>query len=181
MYVALLRGINVGGKCLLPMKELAAIFAASGASRVGTYIQSGNVVFQAEDAEQVVARVTPEIKVRYGYPGHIVLRSSDELTSAFKRNPFVKAGAAIDTLHVYFMSAKPDAAAVRSLDPERSPGDSYVVKDREVYLQLANGMSRTKLTNLYFDHQLKTVSTARNWKTVTKLVELMVEEKPGTS
>ncbi len=181
MYVALLRGINVGGRCLLPMKELAAIFAASGASRVRTYIQSGNVVFEASDAEQVVGRVTPEIKVRYGYPGHMVLRSRDELTSAFASNPFVQAGAAIDTLHVYFLNARPDAAAVSSLDPERSPGDSYVVMGQEVYLQLLNGMARTKLTNLYFDHQLKTVSTARNWKTVTKLVGMMGEAKPGTS
>ena len=84
-----------------------------------------------------------------------------------------KAGAPLETLHVYFLADKADAAAVRGLDAERSPGDSFVVKGREVYLHLSNGMARTKLTNVYFDSKLKTVSTARNWKTVGKLVEMM--------
>jgi len=79
----------------------------------------------------------------------------------------------LDPLNVYFLADMPDPAAVKSLDPERSPGDTFVVKGREVFLHLPNGMARTKLTNAYFDSKLKTVSTARNWKTVGKLVELM--------
>ena len=75
-YIALLRGINVGGKAKLPMKELAAIFIAAGARDVVTYIQSGNVVFGSEQAETVVAQVTAEIARVYAYPGRIVLRSA---------------------------------------------------------------------------------------------------------
>ena len=169
-HVALLRGINVGGKAKLPMKELVAIFAAVGARNVRTYIQSGNVVFDSDAPEPVVESVTREIASVYGYPGRIVLRSAEELRAAYQGNPF--AGAPAETLHVYFLADVPTEAALRALDPERSPGDRFAVLGREVYLQLPQGMARTKLTNAYFDGRLKTVSTARNWNTVGKLVEL---------
>ena len=174
-HVALLRGINVGGKAKLPMKELAAIFRAAGATSIETYIQSGNVVFEAGGsgegaAEGCVAAVTTEIARVYGYPGRIVLRSAEELRKAYKLNPF--AGAAEEALHVYFLAEWPEKTAVQGLDGERSPGDSFVVKGREIYLHLPQGMARTKLTNVYFDAKLGTVSTARNWKTVGTLVEM---------
>ena len=170
-HVALLRGINVGGKAILPMKELVAIFEACGASEVKTYIQSGNVVFFSDSAEEVVGRVTGEVARVYGYSGRVVLRSGVEMEAVLRGNPFL--GAAVATLHVYFLADRPSAAAVKGLDAQRSAGDSFVVIGREVYLQLPNGMARTKLTNSYFDSRLGTVSTARNWNTVGKLVELL--------
>ena len=172
-HVALLRGINVGGKAKLPMKELAAIFAAVGARDVQTYIQSGNVVFESDAAEPLVEAVTKQIAAVYGYPGRIVLRSGAELRKAYKVNPFEKAGAPAETLHVYFLADMPASAAVKLLDPEHSPGDSFAVVGREIYLRMPRGMARTKLTNAYFDAKLKTVSTARNWNTVGKLVEML--------
>ena len=172
-HLALLRGINVGGKGKLPMKELAAIFAAAGATNIRTYIQSGNVLFESPLPEPLISKVTTEIARVYGYPGRIVLRSAAELITAFRSNPFAKADAPTETLHVYFLADKPDAAAIKSLDPDRSPGDSFVVKNREIYLHLPNGMARTKLTNAYFDSKLKTTPTARNWNTVGKLVEML--------
>jgi uncharacterized protein (DUF1697 family) len=172
-HLALLRGINVGGKASLAMKELAAIFAAAGATNILTYIQSGNVIFEAGDPQSVVTAVTAEIARVHGYPGRIVLRSAAELKAAYEANPFAQAGAPIETLHVYFLADAPDPTAVKALDPDRSPGDSFVVRSREIYLHLPNGMARTKLTNAYFDAKLKTVSTARNWNTVGKLLGLM--------
>jgi uncharacterized protein (DUF1697 family) len=172
-HLALLRGINVGGKAMLPMKELAAIFAAAGASDVRTYIQSGNVIFTAAKPEATIAAVTVEIARIYGYPGRIVLRSVAELRAAYKTNPFAEAGAPAELLHVYFLADVPDPATVKLLDPGRSPGDSFAVQGREIFLHLPQGMARTKLTNAYFDTKLKTVSTARNWNTVGKLMQRM--------
>jgi uncharacterized protein (DUF1697 family) len=175
-HLALLRGINVGGKASLPMRELTAIFAALGARSVRTYIQSGNVLFDAPDPASLVLAVTSEIAARFGYPGRIVLRSATELRDAFAHNPFVGSGsAAPESLHVYFLADRPSPAAVQALDPKRSPGDTFVVREREIFLHLPSGMARTRLTNAYFDAQLKTVSTARNWKTVGKLVEMLDE------
>ena len=175
-YLALLRGVRVGGKAKLPMKELAVIFAEAGATEVRTYIQSGNVVFGAagaSEAREIGARVTVEIARVYGYPGRIVLRSAEEMRSVLKNNPFAKAGADAEMLHVYFLADVPDAAAVKGLEAERSPGDSFAVRGREVYLHLPGGMARTKLTNAYFDGRLKMVSTARNWRTVGVLAGMM--------
>lgn len=172
-HIALLRGINVGGKGKLPMKELAAIFTAVGAASVRTYIQSGNVVFESAAPEAVVEAVTKQIAAKFGYPGRIVVRSAVELRGAYGANPFEKTGAPVESLHVYFLADVPAAAAAKSLDPERSLGDSFAVVGREIYLHLPQGMARTKLTNTYFDTKLKTVSTARNWNTVGKLVAML--------
>ena len=104
MHLALLRGINVGGKAKLPMAALSAIFAQAGATGIRTYIQSGNVVFHHPEPEACVAEVTTAIAGTFGYPGRIVLRSADELHEAFHNNPFLKAGADPATLHLYFLA-----------------------------------------------------------------------------
>lgn len=72
-----------------------------------------------------------------------------------------------------FLAEVPGEAELSTLDPDRSPPDTFVVHRREVYLQLPRGVANSKLTNAYFDAKLKTTSTARNWRTVTKLLELM--------
>jgi uncharacterized protein (DUF1697 family) len=75
-------------------------------------------------------------------------------------------------LHVLFLADQPGAAAVASLDPDRSPPDAFVVRGREIYLRCPNGVGTTKLTNAWFDSRLATISTGRNWRTVLKLFEL---------
>ncbi len=171
-HIALLRGINVGGKARLPMRDLIAIFESAGATNVRTYIQSGNVVFTSHAPEPLVAAVTAEIAARFGYPGRIVLRSARALREAYAANPFAQPGGPEDPLHVYFLADQPTQAAVDALDHARSPGDSFAVLNREVYLHLPNGMARTRLTNAYFDAQLNTVSTARNWRSIRALLAL---------
>jgi uncharacterized protein (DUF1697 family) len=85
----------------------------------------------------------------------------------------LKPDAVLESLHVLFLADLPEASRVAVLDPERSPGDEYIVRGREIYLRLTTGAANTKLTNAYFDSKLATVSTGRNWRTVTKLLELM--------
>jgi uncharacterized protein (DUF1697 family) len=174
-YVALLRGINVGGKNILPMKDLAEIFRQAGCERVSTFIQSGNVLFSARaNAESALAeRISAAIEAQFGYRIPVVLRTHEELAAAISANPYI--GQVIDEkfLYVYFLQSLPAKESVAALDPNRSVPDTFVVHGREVYLNLPNGMARTKLTNAWLDSKLKTVSTARNWNTVLKLLELM--------
>jgi uncharacterized protein (DUF1697 family) len=174
-YVGLLRGINVGGKNKLPMKDLAAMFVTAGCADVRTFIQSGNVIFRADAtlSRRVPDLVASQIAERFGYRTPVVLRSADQLREVIGANPFLEAGAHEDSLHVMFLADLPKAAAVAALDPERSPGDTFVVRGRDVYLRLPNGNAKSKLTNAYFDSKLVTVSTVRNWRTTTKLLELM--------
>ena len=174
-YVALLRGINVGGKNILPMKEFAAIFEKAGCGEVRTYIQSGNVVFAcpASAVKTLPEKITLAIEKRFGFRAPIVVRSADELRTVLRDNPFLKKVDDHRWLHVYFLADAPEVKAVATLDPARSAPDAFHVSGREIYLHAPNGMGRSKLTNAYFDSKLATVSTARNWATVQKLLEMM--------
>jgi uncharacterized protein (DUF1697 family) len=173
-YAALMRGINVGGKNKLPMKDLAALFADAGCSDVRTYIQSGNVVFKASErvAAGLPAVIAKRITDGFGYQTPVVLRSAGQLAAVAAGNPFLERGLPEEMLHVLFLADVPEKLAVAGLDAERSPGDTFIVHGGEVFLHLPNGMGRTKLTNAYFDSKLATVSTARNWRTVLKLAEM---------
>ncbi len=172
-HVALLRGVNVGGKNCVPMKELAEIFVDAGCTDVRTYIQSGNVVFRAARAlaESLPSRITEQIATRFGCRIPLVLRTAEQLAAAVRDNPFQKVPQ--EMLHVYFLAGLPDASRVAQLDPNRSKPDAFVVHGREIYLHLPNGIGRSKLTNAYFDSKLATTSTARNWRTTLKLLEFM--------
>lgn len=174
VHVALLRGINVGGKNMLPMKDLAAMFTNAGCASVSTYIQSGNVVFEASPAlsRRIPTLIERAISDRFGYKVPVMTRTGGELHKIVRGNPFLQAGADAGTLHVAFLAGPPAAAKVKALDPDRSPPDAFAVRGREIYLQCPNGYGRTKLTNGYFDSKLATTSTVRNWRTVVKLLEL---------
>ena len=175
--VALLRGVNVGGKNKMLMKDLAQIFTQAACTDVRTFIQSGNVIFRAKPAslEKLPGLIANRIADRFGYTVPVVLRSLEELGGAIRNNPFLKAGADDAPLHLYFLASLPAARSVAALDPARSLPDTFAVRGREVYVHLPNGMARTKLTNAYFDSKLGTTSTARNWRTVLKLFEMMQE------
>ncbi len=170
--VALLRGINVGGKNKLAMKDLVALFEAAGARDVRTHIQSGNVIFTASAAAaRRAAKQVEAALARRGLRSPVVLRSAAELAAAVANNPLAR-DADPASLHVAFLSKKPKAAAVAKLDPLRSPPDRFVVRGRDIYLCCPNGVARSKLTNDYFDRSLGVVSTLRNWRTLSKLIEL---------
>jgi len=175
VYAAFLRGINVGGKNKLPMKDLAAMFTAAGCSDVRTYIQSGNVVFRAGAslAARLPAIVSAEIASKFGLAVPLVLRTLPQMIAVVASNPFLKRGAAPEQLHVVFLADTPTADLVTLLDPDRSPPDSFHAAGAEIYLHLPNGAGNSKLTNAYFDSKLRTMGTARNWRTVNTLLEMM--------
>ena len=169
-HAALLRGINVGGKNKLPMKALAETFVKAGCTDVTTYIQSGNVVFRASAAvmKKLPATISAMIAAEFGHKVPVILRSHEEIAAAVAANPFVGS----EPLHVAFLADEPATEAVSGLDPNRSPGDRFHVIGRNMYMHLSNGAGNSKLTNAWMDSKLSTISTARNWATVLKLLEL---------
>jgi uncharacterized protein (DUF1697 family) len=173
IHVALLRGINVGGKNVLPMKDLAALFVDAGCTDVRTYIQSGNVVYSASAAvaRKAPALVEAAIAKRFGFAVPIQTRSVEELRAVVAGNPLL-ASHEPDDLHVIFLAQEPTTKQAGDLDPNRSPGDTFVVRGREIYVACPNGVGNSKLTNAWFDSRLATVSTGRNWRTTQKLLEL---------
>lgn len=173
-YVALLRGINVGGRNMLPMGVLVHMFADAGCAEVRSYIQSGNVLFAASRAcaKRLETLIPEKVSERFGFRPVLVLRTADALARVVAANPFLGPGTDTRFLHVGFLSDAPQPAKIKLLDANRSPPDRFEVRGQEIYLNLPNGMGRTKLSNAYFDAKLATASTFRNWRTVLKLVEL---------
>jgi uncharacterized protein (DUF1697 family) len=171
-YVMLLRGINLGGKNKLPMKALLPLLEGLGCAHPRHYIQSGNVVLQAsaKRASTLAEKAAQAIATQFELTVPVVLRSADELRAVTRTNPYLKSGAELDTLHVMFLADEPERSRVAALDPQRSPPDTFEVRGRDIFLCLPNGVARSKLTNAYFDSQLDTVSTARNWRTVLTLI-----------
>jgi uncharacterized protein (DUF1697 family) len=171
-YVALLRGINVGGSNKVSMADLRAMFQAHGLADAQTYIQSGNVVFSATAKEAVlIDRLEAAITETFSLQIPLVVRSRAQFAAVLAADPF--ADAAPNVAHVAFLSGKPSAKAIASLDPDRSRPDAFKVVGREVYLHYPNGSGRSKLTGDYLERVLGVRATVRNRNTVSKLLALM--------
>ncbi len=171
VYIALLRGVNVGGANKLAMGDLRSVFESAGCSGVETIIQSGNVVFEAPEAiaSHLAPVVEAQIRLRFGIASPVIVRSGASLGEIVDRNPFLRAGVDPGALHLMCLSSRPSQDDVAALDPHRSPPDEFILHDREIYLRLPNGVARSKLTNAYFDKALRTIGTLRNWRTMTRL------------
>ncbi len=167
-YIALLRGINVGGNRKIPMSDLRALFDELGHTDVRTYIQSGNVVFTAKAGPpaRVRAAIEKAIAGAFGFEVTILLRTPAELATAVEHNPF---GAAA---YVTFLETAADAKKVEAIDPAPFAPDEFAVHGREVFLHCPNGYGTTKLNNGLFERRFAARATTRNWKTVTTLLEL---------
>jgi len=173
-YVALLRGINVGGHNKLAMKDLVSMFADAGCGRVRTYIQSGNVLFDAAPglARKIGSVIQESIRERCGLDIPVITRTLDEFADVVENNPFGETETGVKFLAVGFLAQRPTAARIAALDPQRSPPDELVACGREIYLYCPNGVARTRFTSAYLDSTLGTLCTARNWRTTLKLLEL---------
>ena len=176
-YLALLRGINLGPKNKILMPDLVEVFTKAGCEDVRTYIQSGNLIFEAtpEVSTRLPELIAKEIQRRFGHKVPLMLRTTGEMREVVRKNPFLKEGAAEDILHVMFLTDLPKPGAAKNLDPDRSPPNRFIVRGKDIYLLCPAGFARTKLTSSYFDSKLGTIGTVRSWRTMTKLLELMKE------
>ncbi len=151
------------------------MFSDASCAGVRTYIQSGNVIFDAPAGIKVPEVITAKIEKRFGYRIPVLVRTSQQLAKVMRDNPFLKAGVPEKALYVCFLADTPKAGAIATLDPARSAPDAFHVRGQEIYLHLPNGVADSKLTNAYFDSKLSTICTARNWVTVLKLAAMMAE------
>ncbi len=170
LAVALLRAVNVGGRNKVSMAELRALCAELGWRDVSTYIQSGNVVFRA-DATEPAATLRAAIAERFGVQTPVVVRTHDDLRQAAATVP---PGLTDDPkkLHVLFLDGAPDPAVAGALDPDRYAPDRFVVVGDRVYLHFPNGAGQAKLNMKWLERALGVAGTARNVRTLHKLIEL---------
>jgi uncharacterized protein (DUF1697 family) len=168
-HVALLRGINVGGRGRVAMADLREVVASLGYEDVATYVQSGNVVFTAEapDAAALEAAIAKRLDVS---PAVVVL-SREELEQVVARNPWPDERDG-KHLHVVFTAGKPDADVVAAAQEKAAGGDEARIVGGTLYMHTPNGLGRSKLAAELSRRGPKD-GTARNWTTVTKLLAML--------
>ena len=175
-YIALLRGINVGGKNKLPMKDLISALEKGGLQNVATYIQSGNVVFQKENTAktQISEQIEEILKSSFGIESSVVILTKEEWSAVIRANPYPEAEEDPKSLHFYFMHAPPDAPNLNKMNELKSDSERFEIIDSVLYLHAPDGIGRSKLA-AKVEHLLGCPATARNWRTVSKLDELSGE------
>jgi uncharacterized protein (DUF1697 family) len=174
-YVALLRGINVGGHAKVSMTELRELVSSLGHSEVSTYIQSGNVLFTSsrDDPATIAQEIEDRIAIDQGLAVKVLIRTPDELAAVVEDNPFLREMKSPTGLYVSFLSESLDEARLAEIDAERFAPDEFRLGDRVIYLWYPNGAGRTKLTIDVWERRFGLSATTRNWNTVTKLLSLL--------
>jgi uncharacterized protein (DUF1697 family) len=172
-YVALLRGINVGGHNRIAMANLRARLAGLGLSDVRTHLQSGNIVFRApiaadDELEQSIADL---LAAEFGLSVAVLVRTAAEFLEVFAGNPLVATEPA--RMLVLFLSAVPDEARLAGIDPARYLPERFALRPTEIYLYCAIGIIESPLLKVFTDRRLGCAVTARNWNTVTRVAALL--------
>ena len=176
IYIALFRGINVGGKNSLPMKELVSILEELGCQNIKTYIQSGNVVFKVHEKNSagLADRLRAEINKRRGFAPAVLLLSITELEKIVANNPFPEVHNDPQTLHVGFLAAEPEKPNLQTLERIREKNERFQLIGSAFYLHAPDGIGRSKLA-ANTERLLGVSMTDRNWRTVGKILEMAKE------
>jgi len=172
-WVALFRGINVGGHNRLPMKSLVAMLEALDCTDVKTYIQSGNAVFRSSqsDAEALQDKIRQIVKSEHGFEPMVLLMPAKAVAKACDDNPFPEGEVEPKSLHLFFMAAAPANIDEKKLAGLQSDTERYALLNNVFYLHAPDGIGRSKLA-ASVERCLGVPVTARNWRTVNKILAL---------
>lgn len=183
VLAAFIRGINVGGRGMLPMASLRALCEKLGYESVATYVQSGNVVFRAgaKEAARAAGRIEGAIEKVHGFRPTVVARTVEQVRAVVGANPFAgRQGVEGGRLLVMFLSAPATAEAARAIRTLSKGPEELVLVGEELFMHLPNGVSGSKVSMAAVEKALGVPATGRNWNTVTKVLA-MAEELEGAS
>ena len=175
-FVALLRGINVGGKNILPMKELVAVCEGLGLERVRTYIQSGNVVFQgrASTTQELARDIGTAIGSGHGFTPRVFVLTVQKFHAAMVSNPFPAGESDPRSLHLFFLESSPTDPDLGRLESLQIESEEFELIDKVFYLHAPDGIGRSRLAS-NVGKALGVASTARNWRTAEKILSMAIE------
>jgi uncharacterized protein (DUF1697 family) len=173
IYVALIRGINVGGKGVLPMRVLKTVLEGLGCSHITTYVQSGNAVFEIgeKDASQLSVRIASAIQTCRGFEPHVLLLKREDVEQAIAANPFPEAISDPKNLHLGFLARIPAIPDLKTLTRLASTRERFRLIGRVFYLHAPDGVGKSKLA-AGAEKCLGVPMTDRNWRTVSTLLEI---------
>ncbi|MEP6946879.1 MAG: DUF1697 domain-containing protein [Acidobacteriota bacterium] len=173
-YVALLRGINVGGNNMIKMEKLRETVAELGFDNVKTYINSGNVIFDAKKTgdKKLAARIHDAILAEFGFDISVMVRSVDEIKDLIAANPFEGQFDNDKNLHAFFLNESLSAEQEVLLTAQASDAERFYIGDRYLLCLLTISILDSSVGKGFIDKKLKVATTARNWRTVKKLAEM---------
>jgi uncharacterized protein (DUF1697 family) len=176
-YISILRGINLGSHNKVLMTDLKALYESLGFQQVITYIQSGNVVFDAEgDAADLAQKLEQAIAQKYAVAVPVILRTVEEWAKVVANNPFMNQESIdLEKLHVTFLGKVPTDILLNKIKTFDFSPDKFTIIGKEVHLHCPIDYGHTKLSNRFFEGQLKVQATTRNWNTVNKLLALATQ------
>ncbi|MEX0300458.1 MAG: DUF1697 domain-containing protein [Kordiimonas sp.] len=176
-FIILLRGINVGGKNKVPMKELTKHLLEAGLAGVKTYIQSGNLVISTSitDRHEVTALVMQVIEQRFGFQVSAIALTLNEYSRALTNNPFKDAEDTPSTLHLSFLDTIPSDPDIEKLDNLKSNSERFKLNGPMFYLHAPDGVGRSKLA-AGAEKAIGVPATARNWRSAQKILELAEQD-----
>ncbi|HEX4919973.1 MAG TPA: DUF1697 domain-containing protein [Candidatus Bathyarchaeia archaeon] len=171
-YVALLRGVNVGGHTRLKMPDLVQVCESLGFHNAKTYLQSGNVVFDndSRDGSSVAMQIEKRLKDHLGLQVSVFIRTPNDLARIVAGQPFKNRDRT--RLHVTFLKSTPKKNREAEIRAVARGGEEFSISNLEVYLFLPNGMGKTKLSNNFIEKTLGVPATTRNWTTTNALLEM---------
>lgn len=174
-YIALLRGINVGGHNRLAMADLRGVLEELGHEDVRTYVQSGNAVFTSgrTDPDAIGTELTRRLAADLDVAPAVMVRTAEELATIVDGNPFAEqARQEPTTVHAGFLASRPTEPSSLDVHAEQYAPEQFALADRVVYLHLPDGMGRSRLA-VDLGRRLSDVGmTVRNWRTVTRLLDM---------
>lgn len=173
-YVALLRGINVGGNTMIKMEELRNTFEALGFKNVVSYINSGNLAFDTRTASDtaLAAKIEKAVEKQAGKPVKVMVRPQSDIEKILGNNPYHGEYASHKEMHVLFLNADLPKDKVEQLRAAAPEAERFTVSGREIYCHLPMGVADSFMGRGLFEKKLKVDVTARNWRTVEKLATL---------
>jgi uncharacterized protein (DUF1697 family) len=174
-YIALFRGINVGGNNILPMKELSKILEKMGCEKVRTYIQSGNVVFQTKETStnKLADDISAKVFDQFDFKPKVLLLGIEEFHEAINNCPFKTNEGKM--LHFFFLDTHAENAKMDKILELKSNTEEIKLHEKVFYLYAPDGIGRSKLA-AKVEQSLGVPATARNWNTVSKLISLASSE-----
>lgn len=175
-YAVFLRAVNVGGHNKVPMASLRDMVTALGYGGVATYVQSGNLVVDApkQTASAVETAISKALRDELGLTIDAMARSRKDLVAIIDANPFAaEAKEDPKKVHVSFLAGQPTAAARKACDPAEFDPERFEFGDRCLYLYFPDGAGRSKLGTAPWGKRLSMPGTARNWRTVTTMLDML--------
>lgn len=176
-YIALLRGINVGGHKKIPMAELRELLLKEGLEHVQTYIQSGNAVFQSleENLEKLELKIHNAIKTHFEFEVPVLVKTPEGLQQIFDECLFPEE----KKVNSYFIMlyTVPDKNLVEGVSQISYPNEEFIITEHCIYFYCSVGYGNTKFNSNFFERKLKTTATARNYKTMVKLIAMSLVNK----